>query len=332
MRAWQDAGRRALRERLAITPSFRERVRFTADHAHAIGYRLALSRGQRINLKIVQRVGERSELFTEVFQEVDPPSSLFSTIRTTDRDTRALQFEAPSDGEYIIRIQPGLRAGGIYEITVSTKEGLTFPVQAATLKSIGSGFGYPRDGGARDHEGIDIFAPRGTPVLAVAAGKITKVSSDNMGGRVVWQEDEERGVTYYYAHLNRQDVSVGKRVKAGDRIGTVGNSGNARGASPHLHFAVYRPGMKPLDPVAFLNEHRSEPAEIASPPEVLGSWATVNGSAVRLRSGPSTASGVVTELGREARVLLIGSVSDWHRVILEDGTTGFVAMRLLAAR
>jgi hypothetical protein len=65
---------------------------------------------------------------------------------------------------------------------------------------------------------------------------------------------------------------------------------------------------------------------------VLGSWAAINGSAVRLRTGPSTTSGVVTELSRDVRVLLIGSVSDWHRVILDDGTTGFVSMRLVGAQ
>ncbi|NLG63534.1 MAG: M23 family metallopeptidase, partial [Candidatus Cloacimonetes bacterium] len=63
-----------------------------------------------------------------------------------------------------------------------------------------------------------------------------------IGGKVIWMRPDGEDVELYYAHLDRQDVRPGERVRAGDQIGLVGNTGNARGTSPHLHFGVYRNG------------------------------------------------------------------------------------------
>ena len=327
--AWRTAGRRALRERLTITPSFREIVHFSPDHQHAVGYRLPLKRGQRVTFEIEAVQGNRRELFVELFEEMNPPSAMFRHRFSMHADARSFDYEARSDGEYVVRLQPRLNGEGTYRVVVRTAAGLTFPVLYANLKSIGSYFGDPRDGGKRDHEGVDIFAPRGTQVVAVAGGTITAVRTTPRGGRVVWQRDDERDVTYYYAHLQDQSVREGQRVSAGDPVGTVGNTGNAQSTPPHLHFAVYRPGQIPLDPVPFLYDQPAQPIEpVLVDLNRLGSWLRVTGSAVRLRSGPSMQSSIVRELNRD-RVLAIGGVREWQRVMLEDGTTGFVAGRLL---
>jgi hypothetical protein len=289
-----------------------------------------MRRGQRVTVAWERMEGESGQLFAEIFEEMNPPSAMFMHAFGAHPDARSFEFEARSDGEYVIRVQPEVDLAGLYRITVNTAAGLTFPVLRANLKSIGSYFGDPRDGGKRDHEGIDIFAPRGTPVVAVAPGVITAVRSTAIGGHVVWQRDDTRGVTYYYAHLHEQAVRTGQRVAAGDRIGTVGNTGNARSTPPHLHFAVYRPGQIALDPVPFLY---NQPGEVVVPvmanTEGLGSWGRVL-NATWLRSSPNADSKAIADLGRNDRVLLIGGVKDWNRVALEDGTTGFVTTRAVA--
>ncbi len=327
---WQSAGRRALRERLTIQPSFREVVQFSVHDPVAVGYRLNLRRGQQVSMEIRRLSGERSDLFADVFEEIAPPSELFHHVYSPHPDATSFRFESHSDGVYVLRLQPAIDGAGSFEVTVKTAAGLTFPVLHSNLKSVGSFFGDSRDGGKRDHEGIDIFAPRGTPVVAVAGGVITDVRTTPVGGQVVWHRDDERGVTYYYAHLDQQLVRPGQRVSAGDRIGTVGNTGNARTTPPHLHFSVYRPGQIALDPVPFLyNQPGNAVAAVTADVNALGSWARITGAGVRLRNAPTAEAAVITRLDPRARVRLIGGVRDWHRVALADGTTGFVAAALL---
>jgi hypothetical protein len=106
-------------------------------------------------------------------------------------------------------------------------------VKPGTERDIGSRFGAPRDAGARSHHGIDIFARRGTPVVAAATGVVNRVNVTDIGGKVVWVRDV-LGNSLYYAHLDSQAVSSGMRVNVGDTLGFVGNTGNARTTPPHL--------------------------------------------------------------------------------------------------
>ncbi|HEY0304945.1 MAG TPA: M23 family metallopeptidase, partial [Longimicrobiales bacterium] len=191
--------------------------------------------------------------------------------------------------------------------------------------SIGSFFGDPRDGGARDHEGIDIFAPRGTPVIAVADGVITDVGNTNLGGLVVWQYDAERQVHYYYAHLSTQEVRVGQSVAAGTIVGTVGNTGNARTTPPHLHFAVYRPGRVAINPVPFIFDAPGDPVSpVLADLTRLGSWTEV-ARPTTLHASPARDASIVAELPRGTRVRVVSGVGQWHRVQLQDGRRGFVS-------
>jgi murein DD-endopeptidase MepM/ murein hydrolase activator NlpD len=98
---------------------------------------------------------------------------------------------------------------------------------------------------------VDIFAPRGTPVLAAAGGVVTSVGTNGLGGNVVWIARPMRGERHYYAHLDRQAVSAGTFVNEGDVIGYVGNTGNARGTAPHLHFGIYASGGA-VDPLPYI--------------------------------------------------------------------------------
>ena len=102
-------------------------------------------------------------------------------------------------------------------------------------------WGNARSGGRR-HQGIDVFAAKDTPVLSTTSGLVTRVGTNNLGGRVVWilGPGLER---HYYAHLSRYaDVRAGDRIEAGTVIGYAGNTGNARGGPVHLHYGIYRNG------------------------------------------------------------------------------------------
>jgi murein DD-endopeptidase MepM/ murein hydrolase activator NlpD len=140
---------------------------------------------------------------------------------------------------------------------------LPFPVVGAEADSIRSLFGASRDAGRRNHEGVDIFVQRLTPVLAVAAGRAMP-RQDALGGNTVWLNTP--GTSYYYAHLDRVAVKDQQDVKVGDVLGYVGNTGNATGMPSHLHFGVYRWGREPIDPLPLLLGQRfeGEPAAISA--------------------------------------------------------------------
>lgn len=94
----------------------------------------------------------------------------------------------------------------------------------------------------RTHEGIDIFAARGTPIQSTTQGIVSKVGDNNLGGRVVVVVGPG-GAGHYYAHLeDYADISPNDWVNAGDIIGYVGDSGNAKGTPPHLHYGIYLNG------------------------------------------------------------------------------------------
>lgn len=91
----------------------------------------------------------------------------------------------------------------------------------------------------RSHEGIDIFAPRGTPIQATTKGVVNKVGDDRLGGRVIFIIGAG-GAAHYYAHLDSYaDIRPNDWVDAGDIIGYVGDSGNAKGTPPHVHYGIY---------------------------------------------------------------------------------------------
>ncbi|MEI2416243.1 M23 family metallopeptidase [Orrella sp. JC864] len=120
-------------------------------------------------------------------------------------------------------------------------ETLPVPVQGVPPAALADTWGAPRGNGRR-HEGIDIFAPRGRPVLSATEGIVTRKGSSPLGGNIVWVMGPGRQM-HYYAHLDRHgSVEPGDRVQAGTPLGTVGNTGNARGTPPHLHYGIYQAG------------------------------------------------------------------------------------------
>jgi murein DD-endopeptidase MepM/ murein hydrolase activator NlpD len=116
---------------------------------------------------------------------------------------------------------------------------LQMPVVGVHTYDLSNSWGDPRDGGVRTHKGIDIFAPKGTPIVAVTDGIVTYIGEQPKGGRCLWLSTES-GTSFYYAHLDRwaSGLYEGLEVHSGDLLGYVGNTGNAKYTPSHLHFAV----------------------------------------------------------------------------------------------
>jgi len=116
---------------------------------------------------------------------------------------------------------------------------LRMPVVGVRSRDLDDSWHAPRDGGSRVHKGIDIFAPKGTEVIAVADGIVSYIGDQKLGGHCIWLTTEN-GSSFYYAHLDRWAPGLyeGMEVQAGDLLGYVGNTGNAKYTPSHLHFGV----------------------------------------------------------------------------------------------
>jgi murein DD-endopeptidase MepM/ murein hydrolase activator NlpD len=144
---------------------------------------------------------------------------------------------------------------------------VTLPVPVAGVKpsSLRDTWGGARSQG-RKHEGIDIFARRGTRVLSSTEGVVMRVGSNRLGGQVVWVLGPG-GQRHYYAHLERYgDVHAGMRVAPGKVLGYVGTTGNAAGTPPHLHYGIYASGGA-INPYPFLSKPAAERTQLASDTE-----------------------------------------------------------------
>jgi len=133
---------------------------------------------------------------------------------------------------------------------------LPVPVDGVAARRIADTFGAPR-GRDRTHAGVDIFAKRGTPVRSAAPGVVVAVRDSGLGGRQVWVIGPARE-RYYYAHLEdwREGLAEGEVVSEGTVLGYVGDSGNAAGTPPHLHWGIYGADGA-YDPLPLLKAHRT---------------------------------------------------------------------------
>ena len=168
-----------------------------------------------------------------------PTASRRALVRATPSPTRPQSEDALDSGPVLGA--PVVRATGAGARVAAG--GLMIPVQGIAASQLLDTFSDARSGG-RVHDAIDIMAPAGTPVLAVADGTIEKLFDSERGGLTLYQFNPERTLAYYYAHLQGYAPGIAERqsVRRGQVIGYVGSTGNANPDAPHLHFAIFQLG------------------------------------------------------------------------------------------
>jgi len=254
---WIGAGKDALERPANIALPYEEAFYWDPNSAEAGGYRFFVKRGIRVEVEIAVYSSDSLLLFADLFREMGDSIIYRTHVASADEEMHRLEFEPRRDSYYALRLQPELLRGGKFKVLIREVPSIGFPVKGKNSKAIASFFGDPRDGGSRDHHGVDIFAARHTPVLAPSNSSVTRVGEGDIGGRYVWLYDSKRSMYLYFAHLETREVERGDKVLAGQLIGTVGNTGNARSTPPHLHFGIYRNG--PIDPFNFIAETDTVP-------------------------------------------------------------------------
>lgn len=255
-RLWLQASTAVLADAASATPPLRRTVALgsTTPAAPAFAVRVTVPRGRRLSIAVAFDPTTTAPLFVDLFRL--RPGEAPQAVAFLPPGRHSFLHDVEEAGEYVVRAQAPVDATGQATIAVRTLASLPFPIADADRRGMQSGFGVGRDAGRRQHQGIDIFAPRGTPVRAVTGG-VARSGSNRLGGTVVWVYSPVEGRTFYYAHLDRHAIGPLTTVSAGDVVGYVGNTGNARSTPPHLHFGIYEDGA--IDPWPFVQPDQPIP-------------------------------------------------------------------------
>jgi murein DD-endopeptidase MepM/ murein hydrolase activator NlpD len=171
-----------------------------------------------------------------VIASASPPIAPLEALPAIASDAAALSLPAPTPTP----IPDAPPVFGDDPIADLRQRHLDVPVQNVARAALVESFSDMR--GALKHEGIDILAPRNTPIVAVEDGVIAKLFLSVPGGITIYQFDPTAHYAYYYAHLERyaDDLAEGAHVTRLQVLGYVGTSGNAPKGTPHLHFSIFK--------------------------------------------------------------------------------------------
>lgn len=325
---WRMEAEKSLAAPLRISLPYSERQLLESDYLHPITFMFDLKIDELIQINIFPSINTRAEVFVDVFYVKD---AVTEPMRIGSMAAKEQQFKIAAEhtGQYLVRIQSSHAAQGLIDVTIRSPLRYGFPVDTERENAVQSLFGVDRDGGARRHEGIDIFAPRGTPVIAAETGQVNRVGDTPRGGKNVWVRGDQR--SFYYAHLDSIAVTTGDSVMRGEVIGTVGNTGNAVTTSPHLHFGIYKFAQGAVDPLPLVGRKKSVTTYAPPRVELAPRWLSIKTEKVNLRSSPSLKTSNVGSLIR-AELLQVDSVAgDWLRVTTGNGLKGFIARSLTQA-
>lgn len=326
---WLEAGQIALHTPTPVRLPFKETGYFPADKPRALGYQIEAKRGERLVVSLEMKARQTVLVFMDLFEVSTTPTNAPKQVAYADSSATTFSYVVDEDRTHLLRVQPELLRGGSYTITIQAQPTLAFPIPGKTSRHIASIWGDPRDAGARSHEGIDIFAPRGTPVIASVDGVISRVNESPRGGKVVWLSDRNRGQNLYYAHLDQQLVTTGQRVSVGDTLGLVGNTGNAKGTGPHLHFGIYRYGRGATNPYPYVHESAKPIPAVKVDMTHIGNWVRVSSKMANVRVQPSSKAAVYTSLKQFTPLQVTGAADSWYRVRLPDQSEAYVMSTLV---
>jgi murein DD-endopeptidase MepM/ murein hydrolase activator NlpD len=179
-----------------------------------------------------------NELFAEAQAQLEEANTVLASTeaelaeqRRREEEERRRQEAERLRQEELARAAAGPAAG----IARSLTPGFICPVDG--ISRFINSWGFPRSGG-RSHKGTDLMAPQGTPLVAVANGTV-RFGFNSLGGNTAWVY-ADYGIGFFYAHLDEFEpgLTSGDRVVIGQRIGTVGDTGNAAPGAYHLHFGI----------------------------------------------------------------------------------------------
>lgn len=215
-------------DRAALLTALQTRDRARAESAGAL--RTALTQTEEL---IAARAARLDELQAQLDRERD-------TLATDLQRAQAVASDLEQRAQNRRRIDRG------------SQQGIYSCIFGPGRSNFRDTFGAPRSGG-RSHKGTDVFAVMGEPVLAFTDGVIARHSNGGLGGISVYLQGDD-GNLYYYTHLQRIDANgaVGRRVQGGELIAYNGDTGNARGGAPHVHFEIKPGGGASINPYPWL--------------------------------------------------------------------------------
>lgn len=322
--AWIKTASLSIGQALNINIPYLETGYFASDKTPAAAYKFTAIKGQKINISITKKPANAALLYLDLWHL--PADGKSRIVASADTLNNPIQYEIDATGNYLIRLQPELLQSVQYTLEITSGPSLAFPTQSKS-KSIGSFWGDGRDNNARKHEGVDIFGPRRSPVIASADGTITRVNENNLGGKVVWLKPQGKDYTLYYAHLDEQVATAGQEVKTGDTVGLMGNTGNARTTATHLHFGIYAAGGA-VNPLPFINPVMKTPSKISAPLTGLNQNLRTS-KAVKFFSAPSQGA-VADNLSASTLLNIQSATGQFYKARLPDGKTGFVTSAALS--
>lgn len=247
--------------------------RLRAEYERQLGDLEALEAEQELN---IIRLDQAGEVLNERLEEAQAAyEALVEQRRIEEEERRRIEAELRRLEEEQRRAEEAARAATSTTTTApastttvldatTTTDGstTTTSVTTTTVPPAGSAMVCPVDGfstftdtwgaprsGGRTHQGVDMLAARGTPTVAIESGTIKRMGNGGLGGITIWLQGDS-GDEYYYAHLDdwAPGLSVGQSVSAGELIGSVGSTGNASYAVPHLHFELHPGGGSAINP------------------------------------------------------------------------------------
>ena len=317
MTRWKTEFSAAAQNQLQITDGYSASVFVGSNNLDALGYSVELTKGDLLVIETTVTDPE-TKIFIDLFEAGRGAESSNTELLRNGSLTRFTE----NSGIHKIIIQPEIGYQGTFSLKIYTQPSLGFPVAGKANRDVQSFWGASRDGGGRSHEGIDIFAPRGTPVVAATDGYITRTGNSGLGGKQVWQRDGLLGSSLYYAHLDSIMVQSGAQVKTGDTLGLVGSTGNAKGGAPHLHFGIYSVGGA-VDPYPYLRKRVKPDYKKAAVPAGKAVKAGSN-----LRAGPGTQFEIIATLDEKTAVNVLAGDGAWYHIKTVSGTEGFVSSSL----
>ena len=323
---WEQQHEIGLQDSLKIELPYAENGHFSPRSFPIYSYEMNLNAGEIFNFEILTD-SINDLVFIDFYQVKGDSIKRFYRIESAEIDQKIFQYEIKEYGLYKIVIQPAIETQSDFVLKFDKKPAYSFPVAEGQNSNIQSYWGAARDGGARSHEGIDIFAQRGTPVLAATNGRIGFTGEKGLGGKQVWLRDTKRGQSLYYAHLDSIAKTSGS-VKTGDTLGFVGNTGNARTTPPHLHFGIYKRGA--INPLYFVKQAEEFKPKLSKFDKKSTSLITKS-SIANLRDQPTTSgSQILGQVKNKDTLQLLGKTGDWYHVRPKNKSASFIHESLVA--